>query len=208
MKNRYLFFWGFIMAMGVLSGCSKDAQESCPICHELLIPPQLTPMQKDYRVGDTIELVLNLPFMQTHPAHYRPVNLSGFEPANIPIWFLYYEQDATKTLFYRKSGYTVNQYEVLVGEDKGYQFSLLNDLKRFLPAKKSDAYELRLRVVLKQPGYFSIGTRYGQYRVSKSSECFSVTYPFDTTMNNNFIQLLVGHSTLSWVEDFFFRVLP
>lgn len=208
MKNRNLPFIRFAIAVVFLFGCSKNMNESCPVCHELNLRPLLTPMAKDYRVGDTMLLVLNLPFAQTHPEHYRPVNLSTFEPAHIPLSFLHYEPDISKNYYHKKNGYIANECEVLAGKDNGYIGFLEESMKRFLPEKKNDAYELRLRIVLKRPGYFSIGSRYGQYRAPNSPECFAVSYPFDATRNNHFIRPIVQYEANNWQEDFYFSVLP
>jgi hypothetical protein len=208
MKTIRFLFFSFMMAVGFLAGCSRNIDESCPVCHELNVAPQLTPMKTEYRVGDTMVLSLHTPFVQTHPDHYRTVNLSDFEPAYMPLLFLYYEPVATKTYYNRKSGYMVNRYEVLAGEDKG-ELGFFQEYGRyFLPEKKSDAYELRLRIVLKQPGYFSIGSRYGRYQIRNSPECFTAAFLFDTTRNNNYIRPLVGFESTNWQEDFYFRVLP
>lgn len=208
MKTNFFNFLGFITVVVLLLGCNKNLDESCPVCHELKMSPQLTPMNKDYRVGDTVVLSLKVPFMQSHPDHFRSVNLAELEPSWMSLLFLYYEPVAGKTYYNRKSGYTVNQYEVLAGEDKGLTNAFSDYSRHFIIKKKSDGYELGIRIVLKQQGYFSIGARGLSYKRSNSPECFYAGFPFDTASNNNFIQPIVGFESTTWPEDYFFRVQP
>lgn len=208
MKHKLLAFLSTVLAVILLSACSKNREVPCPVCHEINLSPKLTPQKNEYKIGDTLMLILNVPFIQAHPQHFRTVNLADFQPGNMPLLFIYYESDATKTYFTRRSGYAVSQYEVFTGQDKG-DFGFSQEYgKYFQPERKSESYELCLRIILRQEGYFSIGSRYGDFKTTNSQECFSAAFLFDTANNNNFIRPILGYETTNWQEDFYFRVIP